>query len=168
MEKENHAIKIYSNKLIERAEKLYKFSLTNWSTMTDINSLPSSGNCVYMISAPSSTQITNIINGVNKCRNNCDKCKCENPIKHFPKINEHNCKDNCVYVGSTKDLKSRIKQHFDDRCWGRTYALYLKCYYKEVDLVVKYIKIDDRELMQDVEDAFWDFYKPILGRRGQK
>jgi len=170
MNTEIQAINNFVDKLEERSAKLKKLSLDDWLTMSKIESLPEQGYYVYIIFAPNATKVDSIISGLNNCKSNCNKCKGEVIKKAFPKINRHRQenKDNCVYVGSSESLKTRIKQHFDDNCTALTYALHIKCYYKEDDLIVKYININDRDLMQDVEDALWDYYKPVLGKRGQK
>jgi len=167
MENEILAIKSFADKLRKRGESLKNFSLARWSTMTEVALLPTEGFYVYMIFAKDSFHVKDILDGLDNCKKNCKKCEKPKPaIKHFSRVNSIDCKDSCIYVGSSKSLKSRIMQHFDEKCYGRTYALHIRCYFNG-DLVVKYTKIEDKQLMEDVEEALWNYYKPALGKSGQ-
>jgi len=90
---------------------------------------------------------------------------------HLSNINKHKS-NNVLYVGSSrKNFKRRMKEHLgtDNQ---RTYAMHLKDWLFElpdVNISIKYYVFGNKisgEILQIIEDAYWEFYKPILGKKG--
>jgi hypothetical protein len=78
----------------------------------------------------------------------------------------------CLYVGSSKGLVPRIKQHMGFGPKG-TYAMQL-CHWCEnlsLDIVLDIYAFDNdvsKKAFQAFEDGVWDSLKPMLGRQGKK
>lgn len=87
------------------------------------------------------------------------------------KINEENFNDKnnkCLYVGSSHNIKKRIKEHLGTAGSNKTYALHLKQWIDDdVKFQIHIFKTEDINL-QLFEDLLWDLYKPLLGRKGAK
>jgi hypothetical protein len=100
-------------------------------------------------------------------------------------INEHwgdiSKPDQCLYVGSSHDIKNRIKQHLGidlkkgENYISKTYALYMSTWLVEKSVKIKIdiynFKADDKEIpnyLQIVEDLMWECYKPLFGKKGAK
>ena len=83
-----------------------------------------------------------------------------------------NTKSPCLYVGSSKGLILRIKQHLGFGPKG-TYAMQL-CYWCEkldLEITLNIYAFDDSISMkafQAFEDGAWNSLKPMLGRQGKK
>jgi len=84
---------------------------------------------------------------------------------------EHN--SNYLYVGSKrKNFKRRIKEHIGTNN-NRTFAMHLKDWVPKLPAMkIKIIyytfnnKIKNEEVLQIIEDAYWDYCMPILGKKG--
>ena len=81
-------------------------------------------------------------------------------------------------VGSSKELKSRLREHCDDKPKG-PYAMHIGSWKnwltleKLKDGQIKILKLENQneyfpDQIQFYEDVLWDYYKPLLGRRGSK
>jgi len=83
-----------------------------------------------------------------------------------------NTKSTCIYVGSSKGLIPRIKQHLGFGPKG-TYAIQL-CYWCEnlaLEITLNIYAFDNSISMkafQAFEDGAWNSLKPMLGRQGKK
>lgn len=82
-----------------------------------------------------------------------------------------NGKSNCLYVGSSGALISRIKQHMGFGPIG-TYAMQLK-YWCDLDIdicivIYAFDKSLNKKTIQTFEDGAWNYLKPMLGRQGQR
>ena len=83
-----------------------------------------------------------------------------------------NKKSHCLYVGSSKGLVPRIKQHLGFGPKG-TFAMQL-CYWCEgldLDITLKIYAFGNGisvKAFQAFEDGAWDSLKPMLGRQGKK
>jgi len=78
-------------------------------------------------------------------------------------------KKKCLYVGSSIDLKKRLKEHLGFNDAKKTYALHLNKWYKPIEEVdVKIYRVADEERRQLLEDLLWEEYKPLLGKQGKK
>lgn len=82
-----------------------------------------------------------------------------------------NRRSRCLYVGSSKGLISRIKQHLGYGPKG-TFAIQL-CHWCEMDLDIAlniYAFGNDisKKAFQAFEDGAWNLLKPMLGRQGKK
>ena len=123
----------------------------------------------------------------------------QDKYKMLSKYNEENFENkvkenplNCLYVGSSKELKSRLREHCDDNTKG-PYAMHIGSWknwshlkelkeqkvleeLKELEdgqIIIKILKLENQkeyipEQIQFYEDVLWDSYKPLLGRRGSK
>lgn len=77
-----------------------------------------------------------------------------------------------LYVGSSRSLISRIKQHFGYGPEG-TYAMQLIHWCNDPNLkinltILSFDKSINRRAFQALEDGMWDELKPMLGRKGPK
>jgi hypothetical protein len=78
----------------------------------------------------------------------------------------------CLYVGSSKGLVSRIKQHLGFGPKG-TFAMQL-CYWCEgfnLDITLNIYAFDNgvsEKAFQAFEDGAWNVLRPMLGRQGKK
>ena len=141
-----------------------------------------------------------------KKRENQDKYKMlskyQDEYKMLSRYNKENFEDNdkenspyCLYVGSSKELKSRLRQHCDDNLNG-PYAMHIGSWknwshlkeqkeqkelkvlevlkeLKDGQIEIFILKLENKkeyfpEQIQFYEDVLWDYYKPLLGRRGPK
>ena len=77
----------------------------------------------------------------------------------------------CLYVGSSKSLRKRFKEHCGI-CNKATYALKFKNWIKDhpIQLEFHYCEIhtDDQEILQNLEDGLWLRLKPVFGKYGGK
>lgn len=77
-----------------------------------------------------------------------------------------------VYVGSSKNVVSRLHQHLHTCACG-TYALKLNLWCPDADNIIKIEVIPVRgaanaQLIQDLEDALWAKSHPMFGKFGAK
>jgi hypothetical protein len=79
----------------------------------------------------------------------------------------------CLYVGSSRNIASRVIQHFW-KCAKGTYSLHLIewDWWKEKDkaqiAVWDASEITDDSHLQIIEDIVWNEYKPLFGKAGKK
>ena len=83
-----------------------------------------------------------------------------------------NTKSSCLYVGSSKELIPRIKQHLGFGPKG-TYAMQLWYWCENLDLDITlniYVFGNGISInaFQAFEDGAWNSLKPMLGRQGKK
>ena len=107
----------------------------------------------------------------------------QNKIHHnFTKLHEKRdgralCKNNekkdsdILYIGSSKNLRARLKQHLGDGPLG-TYAMHMKHWINGINLKIEFTyhrfsSLSDRAL-QALEDGLWDRFEPMFGKRGAK
>ncbi len=83
-----------------------------------------------------------------------------------------NKKSHCLYVGSSKGLISRIRQHLGFGPKG-TYAIQLSHWCENLDLEITlniyafYNRISTKAF-QSFEDGAWNSLKPMFGRQGKR
>ena len=82
-------------------------------------------------------------------------------------MNDESGQNKCLYVGSSKKLRDRLKQHLGLTS-RTTFALHLKEWWTDKIIEIEIYEIKDRENMQLYEDLLWQKYKPIFGREGKK
>lgn len=77
-----------------------------------------------------------------------------------------------IYVGSSLKIAERLREHLQ-RASDATYALHLRRWCLTEDHVLR-VELQapadgvPNTVVQDAEDALWDFSQPRLGRRGAK
>ncbi len=77
-------------------------------------------------------------------------------------------KNTCLYVGSSHDIKLRLREHIG-KYSPRTYSLHLSKWFSgrvSIDLYI--VENDDDNDLQLFEDLLWNEFKPIFGRQGKK
>lgn len=75
-----------------------------------------------------------------------------------------------LYVGSSKDIRSRIKQHLGDGN-KRTYSLDLVYWLPNgIDLTLEIfsLNLQDQNVIETVEQEIWDELKPLFGKRSSQ
>ena len=77
-------------------------------------------------------------------------------------------KENCLYVGSSHNLKKRIEEHLGSGGSSKTYAMHLSKWWECGSITVTYYKVEEDKCLQLFEDILWNYYKPVLGRQGKK
>ncbi len=82
-------------------------------------------------------------------------------------INNKPNQTKCLYVGSSKKLRDRLKQHIGITSKS-TYALHLSEWWKNKEIEIEIYEVVDFNNMQLYEDCLWEKNKPILGREGKK
>lgn len=82
-------------------------------------------------------------------------------------INNEPNKSKCLYVGSSKKLRDRLKQHLGLTS-KTTYALHLNQWWKNKEIEIEIYEVIDKDNIQLYEDCLWQKNKPILGREGKK
>jgi len=83
-----------------------------------------------------------------------------------------NKESRCLYVGSSKGLIPRIKQHLGFGPKG-TFAMQLCYWCKDLDLditlnIYAFGNGISTKVFQAFEDGAWNFLRPMLGRQGKK
>ena len=93
-----------------------------------------------------------------------------NKSANFSRNNEEHT-DTCnVYVGTSMDIKSRFRTHLGLGSGTTTWALYLKKWVEEGDIIIKVIPLVDflEDESQLIEDIIWNSLKPMFGKKGGK
>ncbi len=79
----------------------------------------------------------------------------------------------CLYVGGSKSIVSRLKQHLGYSAAKGTYSLQLLHWASHLSLQLnfgcaRYHPAPSQPVLQALEDTLWDCKKPMLGRRGAR
>ncbi len=119
-----------------------------------------SGYCIYVI------KINEKISNKNLKTYKLKKYNSENSIK-LPQINDTNIESKYLYVGSSKNIKTRLKQHIGKVPKG-TYSLRLKDWFLGEIHIDIYCFHNNQDEVQIIEDLLWEKLKPIFGRQGKK
>jgi hypothetical protein len=94
--------------------------------------------------------------------------------------NQDRNKEDCLYVGSSRDVLPRIKNHLGKTVKGgqgykTTFALHLADWIwqlnpeQQVFMDIWKLDLDENSpYLQIIEDILWDHYRPLFGRRGEK
>ena len=89
----------------------------------------------------------------------------------YPRVNGGNEATTTLYVGRSKTLRSRLRQHLGAGSRG-VYALHLQRWAtgNDAEIAISAMKFDGAEdlLVQAVEDGLWASLKPAFGRKGEK
>ena len=75
--------------------------------------------------------------------------------------------EQCLYVGSSKDIRKRLKEHLG-LIGKTTFSLHLSEWYKNKVITVELYEVSNEEEMHLYEDLLWDEYKPLLGKQGRR
>jgi hypothetical protein len=118
---------------------------------------------IYTFYLPDNSRLDSIYN---KYQNAKESKKLE---RAYARLNK---KSHCLYVGSSKGIIPRIKQHLGFGPKG-TFAMQLCCWCEDLDLDITlniYAFGDGigNKAFQAFEDGAWNFLKPMLGRQGKK
>lgn len=79
----------------------------------------------------------------------------------------------CLYVGGSKSIVTRLKQHLGYSAAKGTYSLQLKHWATSLSLdltfsCARYNSEHAQDVLQALEDTLWDINRPMLGRRGAR
>jgi hypothetical protein len=96
----------------------------------------------------------------------------EKDKRSYARLNKHNQTSAYFYVGSSKDITKRLKDHLG-YCSPKTYSLQLAHWARglalELEFVcAKYTESTPREVYQALEDTLWNQRKPMFGREGKR
>ena len=158
--------------LVKRCNILELKSVTlNRNLLSDeINSLKEfdlpNARYIYLIKFNSNSN-DKIINEFNQfVINNQDRERKLN-LSRFNSENKEN-DSQLLYVGTSKSIKSRLKQHLGFSSSNQTYALHLKHWFpSDVDIQIDIIEVSSKDKMvfEAIEQAYWDKFKPLFGKR---
>ena len=117
---------------------------------------------LYTFSLPNNPPSDNIYNRYKTAKGN---------KKHNRAYARLNGKSHCLYVGSSRGLISRIKQHFGFGPKG-TYAMQLSHWWEKGLVITIDIYAFDNNIstkaFQAFEDGAWSSLKPMFGRQGKR
>jgi len=92
-------------------------------------------------------------------------------LHDYSKINSENKETKTLYVGRSKTLRARLKQHLGTEGRG-VYSLHLQRWAtgNNAEIAVFIMKFNSVEssLIQTVEDTLWAYLKPAFGRKGER
>lgn len=86
---------------------------------------------------------------------------------NYKEIDNNPNQSKCLYVGSSKKLRDRLKKHIGITSKS-TYALHLNKWWKNKKIEIEIYEVIDYANTQLYEDRLWQKNKPILGREGKK
>jgi hypothetical protein len=91
--------------------------------------------------------------------------------KNLPAINKEHERSRILYLGRSRSMRSRFRQHTLGSKAG-TYGLHLEDWSKPLKLRIKVsiyqFKQGATRAVQVLEDGLWDSLQPLLGRRGER
>ncbi|MCD9555765.1 hypothetical protein GRJ22_04780 [Photobacterium carnosum] len=89
----------------------------------------------------------------------------------FPRINHDNKGTQYLYVGRSHKLRNRMSHHLSNK-YIKTYGLHMECWVRSVSetIEIQYFKLtnEDNLVVQSIEDALWEKFRPAFGRKGDK
>lgn len=99
-----------------------------------------------------------------------EKRKSKKLLYAFPQVNEkHAVEGNkYLYIGSSLEISSRLKQHLGFIGSNKTFSLRLNNWAKGRKVTIDLYETDTKDNMQLFEDLLWREYKPVLGKMGRK
>ena len=87
----------------------------------------------------------------------------------YPRINAAHQDGITLYVGRSRNLKKRLREHLGAEAPG-VYALHLKRWAPSVkaEIVISVIRFHETHdlVVQTIEDGIWETLKPAFGRKG--
>lgn len=91
--------------------------------------------------------------------------------KDYPRLNREHLLTNTLYVGRSRTLRARLRQHFGNDHKG-IYSLHFQRWATSIDADISVIFMKFSEagnlLVQAVEDGLWASLKPAFGRKGER
>lgn len=91
--------------------------------------------------------------------------------KDYSRVNAHHSDSGTLYVGRSKTLRARLKQHLGNGGHG-VYSLHLERWatHHDATLTVSFMCFINQEnlLVQSLEDGLWNSLKPAFGRKGER
>ncbi|MGU3577121.1 hypothetical protein ACLBWZ_16520 [Brucellaceae bacterium C25G] len=96
----------------------------------------------------------------------------KNRSYNLPRLNQTAGINPTVYIGSSNDLITRLRQHLYRV--SSTYALNMGHWINELEKGSLQVDVQlfgsetNNEITQDIEDALWSKYRPMFGRRGSR
>ena len=89
--------------------------------------------------------------------------------KDYSRINQDHNETNTIYVGRSKAVRSRLRQHLGAQGQG-VFSLHLQRWATRIDMditifLMSFTNSDDL-LVQAIEDGLWSALKPAFGRKG--
>lgn len=122
---------------------------------------------IFKISSPKSP--SDLLRKFTDAKNNEKSSSDPKKRKAFAKINSAS---ETLYVGSSRNLNSRLRQHFGYKD-KTTYSMQLKHWIdkeciENISINVWKYKSIDQHVLQAIENHLWDTLKPMLGKRGGK
>lgn len=89
----------------------------------------------------------------------------------YCRINSENKNTDALYVGRSKTLKARLRQHLGAENRG-IYSMHLQRWAtgKDIDISISYMQFENKEdlLVQAIEDGLWASLRPAFGRKGER
>lgn len=125
-----------------------------------IKSLGNKGYIIYIVTVEDNVSLDEL---------GKEKRKSKDSHYSFPQVNEgHVAKDNrCLYIGSSLEISTRLKQHLGFIGSKKTFSLRLNNWAKGRRVNIELYETDNKDNMQLFEDLLWKKYKPMLGRMGR-
>lgn len=106
---------------------------------------------------------------LSKIRNAFSSAKATQNDRAYPRPNGQSC---CLYVGSSKKVHQRLKEHLGYGAKG-TYALHLAHWASRFPVELEFMCAKYQaglgpEVYQALEDTLWNEMSPMFGRKGAK
>lgn len=97
--------------------------------------------------------------------------KARKTASDFCRINEGGTDTQTLYVGRSKTLRSRLRQHLGANSQG-VYAMHLLRWAlgTDVEISISYMRFESKDdlLIQAIEDGLWESLRPAFGRKGER
>jgi hypothetical protein len=119
---------------------------------------------VYVIRVPENcqNQVPTLVVQLAEARNLADD---------YCRINNENMNTGTLYVGRSKTLKARLRQHLGAENRG-IYSMHLQRWAtrNDTEISISYMKFENKEdlLVQAIEDGLWASLLPAFGRKGER
>lgn len=116
-------------------------------------------------------QIQDAQANLSKLRSKLYEARGDKQKKDYPRLNDHCEKTNTLYVGRSKTLPARLRQHLGKSSRG-IFSLHLGRWAADnnIDITISIMDFSGYEdaLVQEIEDGLWTLLKPAFGRKGAK
>jgi len=131
--------------------------LSDWEKSNDDNSF------IYIIDAGAQVDLS-------ACRKAFEKAKAQGN-RAYSRLNAES-KSKVFYVGSSRSLSKRIKEHFGFGSKG-TYALQMYYWARGIQgntdiQIYRFGNNVSANAVQSIEDQLWEVHSPMFGRRGAR